>query len=179
MNNNLQLDQPRQQASVQHQHRIPFEQLKRAVSSNLPWFFIQYEQTDNSKNRPSDISAARPSQVNDINITVNKQKFTPNSFALVVGYVPLQYDDELVKEEIKRNLQSVENIRRIQYPFQRSTNDFRFIIKEADEYNSTLKLGRISIGNTFCTITPFLTTVTKYPVLTRDLLIWKLFSDFS
>ncbi|CAF4157481.1 unnamed protein product, partial [Rotaria magnacalcarata] len=26
-----------------------------------------------------------------------------------------------------------------------------------DEYNSTLKLGRISIGNTFCTITPFLT----------------------
>ncbi|CAF1528039.1 unnamed protein product [Rotaria magnacalcarata] len=59
MNNNLQLDQPRQQASVQHQHRIPFEQLKRAVSSNLPWFFIQYEQTDNSKNRPSDISAAR------------------------------------------------------------------------------------------------------------------------
>ncbi|CAF1463529.1 unnamed protein product [Rotaria magnacalcarata] len=59
MNNNLQLDQPRQQASVQQQHQIPFEQLKRAVSSNLPCFFIEYEQTENSKNRPSDISAAR------------------------------------------------------------------------------------------------------------------------
>ncbi|CAF3408101.1 unnamed protein product, partial [Rotaria socialis] len=59
MNNNLQLDQPRQQASVQQQHQIPFEQL--TTKSHL------------------------------------------------------------------------------------------------DEYNSTLKLGRISIGNTFCTITPFLT----------------------
>ncbi|CAF2130799.1 unnamed protein product [Rotaria magnacalcarata] len=61
MNNNLQLDQPRQQASVQQQqqHRIPFEQLKRAVSSNLPCFFIEYEHAENSKNRPSDISAAR------------------------------------------------------------------------------------------------------------------------
>ena len=201
MNNNLQLDQARQQASVQQQHKIPFEQLKRAVSSNLPCFFIEYEQAENSKNRPSDISAARviedyfkqqgisisfslvshagnklklgvnnkesyatlintdkwPSQVNNIKITVSKPKFTPDSFALVVRYVPLQYDDEFVKEEIKRNLQSVENIRHIQYRFQRRTNDFRFVIKDLDEYNSTLKLGRISIGNTFCTITPFLT----------------------
>ncbi|CAF3645009.1 unnamed protein product [Rotaria socialis] len=59
MNNNIQLDQPRQQASVQQQHRIPFEQLKRAVSSNLPCFFIEYKQAENSKIRPSDISAAR------------------------------------------------------------------------------------------------------------------------
>ncbi|CAF4464398.1 unnamed protein product, partial [Rotaria magnacalcarata] len=201
MNNNLQLDQPRQQASVQQQHRIPFEQLKRAVSSNLPCFFIEYEHAENSKNRPSDISAARviedyfkqqgisisfslvghtgnklkfgvnnknsyatlintdkwPSQIHNINITVSKPKFIPKSFALVVRYVPLQYDDEFVKEEIKRNLQSVENIRHIQYRFQRRTNDFRFVIKDLDEYNSTLKLGRISIGNTFCIITPFLT----------------------
>ncbi|CAF2155029.1 unnamed protein product [Rotaria magnacalcarata] len=41
MSNNQQLDQPRQQASVQQQHRISFEQLKRAVSSNLPCFFIE------------------------------------------------------------------------------------------------------------------------------------------
>ncbi|CAF5139685.1 unnamed protein product, partial [Rotaria magnacalcarata] len=59
MSNNLQLDQPRQQASVQQQHRIPFEQLKRAVSSNNPCFFIEYEQAENSKNKPSDISTAR------------------------------------------------------------------------------------------------------------------------
>ncbi|CAF3357989.1 unnamed protein product [Rotaria socialis] len=187
--------------SVQQQHRIHFEQLKRAVSSNLPCLFIEYEQAENLKNRPSDISAARviegyfkqqgiaisfslvgdadnklklgvsnkeayatlintdkwSSQVNNINITVSEPKFTPDSFVLVVRYVPLQYHDEFAKEEIKRNLQSVENIRQIQYRFQRRTNDFCFVIKDPDEYNSTLKLGRISIGNTFCTITPFLT----------------------
>ncbi|CAF3274759.1 unnamed protein product, partial [Rotaria sp. Silwood2] len=91
-----------------------------------------------------------------INITVIKPKFIPDSFALVVRYVPLQYNDEYVKEEIERNLQLAENVRRIQYHFQRRTNDFRFIVKDLREYNSTLKLDRISIGNTFCTITPFL-----------------------
>ncbi|CAF2827771.1 unnamed protein product [Rotaria sp. Silwood2] len=201
LNNHFPLDQPQLQASVQQQHQLPFEQLKRAVSSNLPCFFTECEQAENPKNRPSDISAARviedyfkqqgisisfslvghagnklklgvnnkesyatlittdkwPSQVNNINITVIKPKFTPDSFALVVRYLPLQYDDDYVKEEIKRNLQSVENMRRIQYRFQRRTNDFRFIVKDLHEYNSTLKLGRISTGNTFCTITPFLT----------------------
>ncbi|CAF5096291.1 unnamed protein product, partial [Rotaria magnacalcarata] len=80
-----------------------------------------------------------PSQINNINITVIKPKFIPDAFALVVRYVPLQYNEEYVKEEIERNLQSVENVRHLR------------------EYNSTIKLGRISIGNTLCTITPFLT----------------------
>ncbi|CAF2840816.1 unnamed protein product [Rotaria sp. Silwood2] len=43
-----------------------------------------------------------------------------------------------------------------EYHFQRRTNDFRFIVTDLREYNSTLKLGRISIRNTFCAITPFL-----------------------
>jgi hypothetical protein len=87
---------------------------------------------------------------------VIKSKFIPDSFALVARYVPLQYNDEYVKEEIERNLQSAENIKRIQYRFERKSNDFRFIVKDLREYNSTLKLGRISIGNSLCIITPFL-----------------------
>ena len=98
-----------------------------------------------------------PTQINNININIIKPKFTPDSFALVVRYVPLQYNDEFVKDEIECNLQSAENVRRIQYRFKRRTNDFRFTVKDIREYNSTLKLGRISIGNSFCTITPFLT----------------------
>lgn len=140
---------PYQQVSEeQQQRRLPFEQLKRAVSSNLPCFLIEYDQEVNSKNRPSDVSAASIiedhfkqhgisitfslvghmgnrlklgvnnkesyatlistdkwlSQINDINITVIKPKFIPDSFALVVRYVPLQYSDEYVKDEIERNL---------------------------------------------------------------------------
>ena len=97
-----------------------------------------------------------PTQVNNVNITVIKPKFMTDAFALVVRYVPLQYDADYVRDEIERNLESVENIRRIQYRFQRRTNDFRFIVKDLREYNSMLKLGRISIGNTFCIVTPFL-----------------------
>ena len=41
-----------------------------------------------------------PTQINDININIIKPKFTPDSFALVVRYVPLQYNDEFVKDEI-------------------------------------------------------------------------------
>ena len=77
-----------------------------------------------------------PSQVNDINITVIKPKFMPDSFALVVRYVPLQYDDEYVKEEIERNIQSVGNIRGTNYRFQRRTNDFRFTANDIQEYKS-------------------------------------------
>ena len=184
----------------QQERRLPFDQLKRAVASNLPCFLIEYEQTDNSKNRPSDVSAANlieehfkkhgipitfslvghagnklklgvnnkesyaslmstdnwPPQINNVNIKVIKPKFIPDSFALVVRYVPLQYNDDYVQEEIERNLQSAVNIRRINYRFERRSNDYRFIVKDNREYNSTLKLGRISIGNSLCTITPFL-----------------------
>lgn len=197
-NNNAQ--QAQAQEERKQEHRITFEQLKRAVASNLPCFLIEYEQTENMKDRPSDVSAASfivdhfrhqgiaitfslvghmgnklklgvnnkeayatlistdkwPAQINSINIKVIKPKFIPDSFALVARYVPLQYNDDYVKEEIGRNLQSAENIRRIQYRFERRSNDFRFIVKDLREYNTTLKLGRISIGNSLCTITPFL-----------------------
>lgn len=190
-----------QQGAEQGQRRLPFEQLKRAVSSNLPCFLIEYDRADGLKNRPSDISAASeiedhfkqqgisisfslvghignklklgvnnkesyatlistdkwPILINNIKINVTKPKYIPDAFALVVRYVPLQYSDEYVKDEIVRNLQSAENVRRIQYRFQRRTNDFRFTVTDLREYNATLNLGRISIGNSFCTITPFLT----------------------
>ncbi|CAF3919635.1 unnamed protein product [Rotaria sp. Silwood1] len=97
-----------------------------------------------------------PTQVNNINITVIKPKFIPDSFALVVRYVLLQYNDEDIKEEIEQNIQSAENVRRTQYRFQWRTNDFRFVVKDLSEYNAALKLGCISIGKTFCSITSFL-----------------------
>ena len=83
----------------------------------------------------------------------------PDAFVLVVHYVLLQYDEDYVRQEIERNLESVENIRRIQYCFQRRMNDFRFIVTNLREYNSLLKLGRISIEYTFYIVTSFLTGI--------------------
>ena len=197
---NIVPERTQQQTTECQQRRLPFEQLKRAVASNLPCFLIEYESSIDQKSRPSDVLAANqieehfkqeginisfslvghvgdklklgvnskeayatlistekwPAQINEINITVIKPKFIPDPFALVVRYVPLQYNDEFVKEEIERNLKSAENVRRIQYRFERRTNDFRFVVKDLQEYNSTLKLGRISVGNSFCIITAFL-----------------------
>ena len=43
----------------QQQHRrIPFDHLKRAVANNLPYFLIEYDQVDNSKKRPPDVTVA-------------------------------------------------------------------------------------------------------------------------
>ena len=99
-----------------------------------------------------------PTQINEINITVIKPKFIPDSLALVVRYVSLQYNDEFVKEEIERNLKSAENVKCIHDRLERKTNDYRFVVKDLQEYKSTLKLGRISIGNSLCAITPFLSS---------------------
>ena len=65
----------------------------------------------------------------------------PNTFALVICYVPLKNDEDYVREEIEHRLQSVENIRRTQYHFQHRTKDFRFLVGHLCEYLSMLKLG--------------------------------------
>ena len=55
--NNHPLDDQQQPSEQQH-CRIPFDHLKRAVASNFPCFLIEYGQVDNSKKRPSDVTAA-------------------------------------------------------------------------------------------------------------------------
>jgi hypothetical protein len=47
-----------QRTTTQQQHRIPFEQLRRAVSSNLPCFLIEYDPVVSARERPSDVAAA-------------------------------------------------------------------------------------------------------------------------
>ncbi|CAF4321784.1 unnamed protein product [Rotaria magnacalcarata] len=154
LENNDALNQSRHPAVVQNQDHLPFEQLKRAVSSNLPCFLMEYSEDINAKKRPSDLTAASAIK-NHFNQRGMQIKFSLVGH-VVVRYVPLQYNNDFISEEIVQNIQSAENIRRIQYRFQRKTNDFRFVVKDLGEYNSVLKLGHISIGNTFCTITPFL-----------------------
>jgi hypothetical protein len=180
--------------------RIPFDQLKHAVSSNLPCFHIQWASNTDRNKIPSAIHASElvfkelqsngvkinrftlvgwagqklklgvnnkddyatlvatdkwPAKINGIDIEVIKPKFTPNSFALVVRYVPRELDDEFVANEIQRTIASADRIKRIQYTHQRRSNDYRFDVKDYQEYNSALKLGRIAIGHSWLSITPF------------------------
>ena len=96
-----------------------------------------------------------PAKINGIDIEVIKPKFTPDSFALVVRYVPRELDEEFVANEIQRTIASADRIKRIQYAYQRRSNDYRFDVKDYQEYNSALKLGRIAIGHSWLSMTPF------------------------
>ncbi|CAF3042381.1 unnamed protein product [Rotaria sp. Silwood2] len=183
------------------QHNISFDQVKRAVSSNLPCFFISFHPTNEDQKVPSAFKAADhvfeylkqqnvqinkfsfvgwagaklklgvdgkedyiklvstekwPTSIMNIPITIEKPKFIPDCFALVIRYVPRGMDYEFVKEEISRSIVSVVNLKRIQYSYNRKTDDYRFHVKDLQEYNRALNMRRISIGNVIVPITQFL-----------------------
>jgi hypothetical protein len=96
-----------------------------------------------------------PTKINGIDIAVIKPKYNPDSFALVVRYVPRDLEEEFVANEIKRTISSAERIKRIHFAYQRKTDDYRFDVKDYQEYNSALQLGRIGIGHSWLSITPF------------------------
>ena len=79
-----------------------------------------------------------PTKVNGIDIIVHKPKFSADSFALVVRYVSSELDESFVAGEIQRTIASANRIKRIHYAYQRKTNDFRFDVKDYQEYNAAL-----------------------------------------
>lgn len=203
--NNISIrNQPRNITATNELDRrnIPFEQLKRAVSSNLPCFYVEFEQQTTSNRLPSACEARNlienhfkdkkiriqhfslvgwmnkrlklgvsnkedyltlvtsdnwPSTIKNIPVKIIKPKFIPDCFALVVRYVPGDFETDFVKEEIQRYIASAENIKLIHYAYERKSNDFRFNVSDLSEYKTALELGRISIGNRLLAITPFLT----------------------
>ncbi|CAF5178902.1 unnamed protein product, partial [Rotaria magnacalcarata] len=96
-----------------------------------------------------------PLKINEIDIEVIKPKYTPDAFTLVVRYVPQELDEKFVENEIQRTIASASRIKRIQYNYHRKLNDYRFEVKDYQEYCSILKLGRIAIGYSWLSITPF------------------------
>ncbi|CAF3968858.1 unnamed protein product [Rotaria sp. Silwood2] len=157
--------------NVDQHKRVSFDQLKHAISSNLPCFHIQWSSDVNRNNIPSAIHASDlilkelqtngvkinrftlvgwvgnklklgvnnkddyatlgatkkwPTKINGIDIEVIKPKFTPDSFVLVIRYVPLELHEEFVANEIQLTIASADRIKRIQCTYQRRSNDYRF-----------------------------------------------------
>ncbi|CAF3728039.1 unnamed protein product [Rotaria sordida] len=180
--------------------RISFNQLKHAVSSNLPCFFIEFSSDADRHSIPTALHASDlilkelqskgvlinkftlvgwageklklgvnnkedyatlvgsdkwPTKINGIDIVVMKPKYIPDSFALVVRYVPRELDENFVSNEIQRTIASADRIKRIHYSYQRRTDDYRFDVKDYSEYNAVLQLGRIAIGHSWLSITKF------------------------
>ncbi|CAF4834723.1 unnamed protein product, partial [Rotaria socialis] len=187
------------QAST-NRKRISFNQLKHAVSSNLPCFFIEFTSDTDRHSIPTALHASDlilkelqskgvlikkftligwsgkklklgvnnkedyatlfgsdkwPTKINGIDIVVSKPKYVPDSFALVVRYVPRELEENFVSNEIQRTIASADRIKRIHYSYQRRTDDYRFDVKDYSEYNAVLQLGRIAIGHSWLSITKF------------------------
>ena len=149
--------------------RISFNQLKHAVSSNLPCFFIEFQSDADRNSIPTALHASDlilkelqskdvlinrftlvgwsgkklklgvnnkedyatlvgsdkwPTKINGIDIVVVKPKYIPDSFALVVRYVPRELDENFVSNEIQRTIASADRIKRIHYSYQRRTSRF-------------------------------------------------------
>ena len=96
-----------------------------------------------------------PAEIQDRKISVTMPKFTPDQFSLVVRNVPQEFAVEHVMKEVKKSATSVDKFRMIVYPYQRRTNDFRFIVSDLKEYNGLINLGHIGVGNKLCSITPY------------------------
>ena len=86
-------------------------------------------------------------------ITIGKPKFIPDCFALIIRYMPRGMDYEYIKEEASRSVASVLNLKKIQYSYNRKTEEYRFHVKDLQEYNRALNMRRISIGNVMLLIT--------------------------
>jgi hypothetical protein len=192
---------PKQQRPNQSSNRISFDQVKRAVSSNLPCFHVNFDQVDDSKKVPSAFHAGDmildhlrkngvkidrfslvgwagkklklgvnnkedyvklmatdkwPVHVEHIPISIQKPKFMPDCFALVIRYAPKGMSLDFVKAEITRSIATAESVSCMQYPYARKTDDYRFNVKDMREYDMALNMGRISIGNMMLSVTPFL-----------------------
>ncbi|CAF3943921.1 unnamed protein product [Rotaria sp. Silwood2] len=168
-----------------HQRKIPFEQVKRAISSNLPCFYITFNHVDTSQRVPSAFNAAEQivqhlkqqdirinrftfvgwagaklklgvnnkagyinlvstvkwsTDIMNISITIEKPKFIPDCFALVIRYVPRGMDYEFIREEVSRSIASVENVKQLQYAYNRKTDDYRFRVKDFHEHLEVVNL---------------------------------------
>ncbi|CAF3799109.1 unnamed protein product [Rotaria magnacalcarata] len=156
MSSNERQHQEINQATTTNRKRISFNQLKHAIY--ISW--LGREKLKLGVNNKEDYATLVgtdnwPTKINDIDIVVVKPKYVPDSFALVVRYVPRELDEDFVSNEIQRTIASADRIKRIHYSYQRRTDDYRFDVKDYSEYNAALQLGRIAIGHSWLSITKF------------------------
>ncbi|CAF3530794.1 unnamed protein product [Rotaria socialis] len=98
-----------------------------------------------------------PNEMDDIGVEIQRPRSLPDCCALVVRYAPVvDLSNEFVFREISKSISSVSSFSKINYHRPRSTNDYRFCVADANEYEEILKIGRIAIGHLLLPITAFL-----------------------
>ncbi|CAF2154821.1 unnamed protein product [Rotaria magnacalcarata] len=149
-----------------HQHSFNMNILKRAVSSNLPCFFIIFSASVESKHIPSSIQVAimlkklfadNQIPIKELSICVQagerRFKFAPHSlpdcYALVVRYVPLDINQDTARQQILKTIPATVGFSSIHYHHrQHPSYDIRFTVRSLEQYQTALLTG---YRLTYCT----------------------------
>ncbi|CAF1494423.1 unnamed protein product [Rotaria magnacalcarata] len=158
-----------------HQHSFNMNILKRAVSSNLPCFFIIFSASVEPKYIPSSIQVAImlkklfadnqiPIKELSMRVQAGERRFKfaplllPDCYALVVRCVPLDINQDTAQQEILKTIPAAVGFSSIHYHHrQRSSYDIRFTVRSLEQYQTALEVGRLSIGQHYLPLTTFLT----------------------
>ncbi|CAF2091979.1 unnamed protein product [Rotaria magnacalcarata] len=127
-----------------HQHSFNMNVLKRAVSSNLPCFFIIFSASVETKNIPSSIQAA----------IMLKKLFADNQIPIKKLSMCVQADinQDTARQQILKTTPAAVGFSSIHYHHrQRPSYDIRFTVRSLEQYQTALELGRLSIGHCLST----------------------------
>ncbi|CAF3898834.1 unnamed protein product [Rotaria magnacalcarata] len=157
-----------------HQHSFNMNVLKRAVSSNLPCFFIIFDASVESNNIPSSIQLAivlkkcfaqNQIPIKELSMCVQagerrfkfavdkkaefiKPRTLSDCFDSAVRYVPLDINQNIAQQQILKTIPATVGFSSILYHHcQRATYDIRFTVRSLEPYQTALELGRLSIGH--------------------------------
>ncbi|CAF1580026.1 unnamed protein product [Didymodactylos carnosus] len=97
-----------------------------------------------------------PLSIFNKSIKVIKPKVIAAHFSLVIRYVPKNFSADFVFNEIKKSITSAQDCNPIVYAYDRTTTDYRFYVKDLEEYYETLNLGKLAVGNRLLPVTPYL-----------------------
>ncbi|CAF1005791.1 unnamed protein product [Rotaria magnacalcarata] len=142
-----------------HQHSFNMNVLKRAVSSNLPCFFIIFDASVEPKNIPSSIQVA----------IMLKKLFVDNQISIKELSMCVQagerrfkfavdINQDIARQQILKTIPDAVGFSSILHHHrQRATYDIRFTLRSLEQYQTALELGRLSIGQHYLPLTTFLT----------------------
>ncbi|CAM4835054.1 unnamed protein product [Rotaria magnacalcarata] len=166
---------PPQLSTTVKPFHLPTAHLKRAVTNNLSCFYIKFDNKLTQRSIPPAMKVARwirqtvqqqsSESIGDfailITVGTNRYKFgvtSKSNFLLLwnLRYAPTDLANEFVYREINKSISSVRSFSKINYHRPRSTNDYRFCVTDANEYEEILKIGRIAIEHLLLPITAFL-----------------------
>ena len=112
-----------------------------------------------------------PEHLEDKKVELIKPHSLPDCLSMVVRYIPIDINSELARTEIMKAIPAAVAFSMLHYQYRkRPSYDIRFSVRNFNQYQTALELGRITIGQYYLPVTEFLASYR----LTYCTACWKL-----